>query len=216
MKYEAAALLCAAAVLLAGCGKRGEPAPAPAPTPAPTAESTAAPSPTPTPAPTPSPTPTPEPTPYWEKAEEKETCLLFVGKSAGGRALGEWLMGEGAGMAAAFVPEKLTEPLFTLYFTPREDDGNIPKAAQGEEYILLAADAQIARSGLLELLLPVFEREYGYVVEVCTGDAANVQDWAGPGSADAALLSESGAKGLNRRGFSGVTAWADMGYILKN
>ena len=125
-------------------------------------------------------------------------------------------MGEGAGMAAAFVPEKLTEPLFTLYFTPREDDGNIPKAAQGEEYILLAADAQIARSGLLELLLPVFEREYGYVVEVCTGDAANVQDWAGPGTADAALLSESGAKGLNRRGFSGVTAWADMGYILKN
>ena len=46
------------------------------------------------------------------------------------------------------------------------------------------------------------------------GDADTVADWAGVKSTDAALLSESGSKGLSHRGFSGVTAWAETSWVL--
>ena len=66
----------------------------------------------------------------------------------------------------------------------------------------------------VETLLPVFESKYGYIVEICTGDADTVADWAGVKYADAALLSESGSKKLSRRSFSNVTAWAVTRYAL--
>ena len=78
----------------------------------------------------------------------------------------------------------------------------------------LSTDETVLQSGLLEELLPVFEKKYGYVVEICTGHADSVADWAGVKTADVALLSESGSKNLSRRGFSNVTAWAVTRYAL--
>ena len=213
MNKRTAALLCAMAVLISGCGKRTGPAATPSPEP--TAAPTAAPTPTATPEPTPTPTPepTPEPTPYWTELEKKEEYLLFVGSTVGGKALGAWLMSGGAAMAAEFVNEKVGEPMFTLSFTPREET-DIPAAGEETRYIRLATDESVLRSGLLETLLPVFENKYGYMVEIYTGDSEDINTWAGSAWADAALLSESGSKGLSHRGFSGVTAWAETGYTL--
>ena len=210
------ALLCALALLLSACGLRPEPAPTPSPepTPVPTASATATPEPSPTPEPTPEPSPTPAPTPHWEEAEEKEEYLLFTGNSTGGKALGAWLTAEGAALAAEYVPAELNEPLFTLAFTPRESAGGIPAAGEETRYILLSVDRQLLESGLLQAILPVFENSYGYVVEICTGEPDSVQSWAGVNAADAALLSESCAAGLNRRGYSAVTVWARAGYEL--
>ena len=194
-----AALLCAMAVLISGCGKRVRSAPEP--TAAPTA------------APTASPAPTPEPTPYWEELEKKETYLLFAGSTVGGKALGAWLMSGGAELAEGFVNETVGQPLFTLTFTPREET-DIPAAGEETRYIRLATDETVLESGLLEALLPVFESKYGYMVEIYTGDRDNLSAWAGSAWADAALLSESGSKGLSHRGFSGVTAWAETSWVL--
>lgn len=210
---KAAALLCAFAVLISGCGRRDRKAPEP--TPEPTAAPTAAPTPTPTPEPTPTPTPepTPEPTPCWVPLEKEETYLLFVGSTAGGKALGAWLMSGGADLTAEFVNEKIGEPMFRLTFTPREET-DIPSAGEETRYIRFATDDTVMESGLLEALLPVFESRYGYMVEIYTGDRDDIASWAGSGWADAALLSESGSKGLSHRGFSGVTAWAETSFAL--
>ena len=203
MKKSAVALLCAAALLLCGCGKRSQSAAAPEPTAAPAAE----------PSPTAAPTATPEPTPFWKELDREETYLLFTGNSAGGKALGAWLMAGGAALTEDFVSDRIDAPLFTLTFTPREDK-DIPAAGEETRYVRLSTDATVLESGLLETLLPVFERKYGYIVEICTGDADTVADWAGVKYADAALLSESGSKKLSRRSFSNVTAWAVTRYAL--
>ncbi len=181
-------LLCAAALLFSGCGKRAEPAP------------------------TPEPTPTPAPTPHWEAAQQD--FLLFTGNSTGGKALGAWLMSEGAVLAAEYIPPELTEPLFTLSFTPKENAGGIPAAGEETRYILLSVDRQVLESGLLQAILPEFESSYGYVVEICTGEPEDVQSWAGVNAADAALLSESCASGLSRRGFSAAAFWAKADFEL--
>ena len=213
MKKTAVILLCAAAVLLCGCGKRGRSA-APEPTVTPTAAPTPSAEPTPTPEPTPEPTPTPVPTPYWAELEKEETYLLFTGNTLGGKALGSWLMSGGAALTEGFVSQKVSAPLFTLTFTPREEK-DIPAAGEEARYIRLSTDATVLESGLLETLLPVFESQYGYVVEICTGSADDISDWAGVKTTDVALLPESETKNLSRKGFSDVTAWAVTGYALR-
>ena len=214
MKKTAAALLCAAALLLCGCGNRVQPAATPAPTAAPTAEPTPTAAPAPTPEPTPEPTATPEPTPFWTELEKGETYLLFTGNTLGGKALGAWLMSGGASLTESFVCDKVDGPLFTLTFTPREEK-DIPAAGEEARYIRLSTDATVLESGLLETLLPAFESRYGYIVEICTGSADDVSDWAGVKSTDVALLSQSGSKKLSHKGFSDVTAWAVAGYALR-
>ena len=128
--------------------------------------------------------------------------------------MGAWLMSEGAVLASEFIPDELTEPLFTLSFTPRENAGGIPSAGEETRYILLSVDRQVLESGLLQAILPAFESSYGYVVEICTGEAEDVQSWAGVNAADAALLSECCAAGLSRRGFSAADFWAKTDFEL--
>ena len=213
-------LLCAL-VLLAGCGLRSEPSesdPTPAPEPA-TAIPSAAEEPTapPTPEPTAEASPVPEETAEysWVRAEKSRTYLLLCAPGSGASALKNWLMGEGGAALAAWIPEGLEEPLFTLTFTPRDNAWEIPAAAEETRYIRLAVDAAVVESALLGELLPTFEREYGYTVEVYSGSPESVQDWAGSARADVVLLAESDAAALSRRGFETVTAYASAAWQLE-
>ena len=220
-KIAALWLLCALSLLLPGCGMRSgesESGPTPAPetaTAIPAAAETPMPAPTETPEPTPEPTAVPPAEPQWVKGEKSRSYLLLCAPGAGASALKNWLMGEGGALLAAYVPEKLTEPMFTLAFTPRDNAADIPAAGEENRCVRLAADASLLESGALGEILPVFEKEYGYLVEVCSGTADNVQDWAGSGRTDVTLMAEDAAAGLSRRGFDSVTAYAGTFYLLE-
>lgn len=210
-------LLCAALVLLGGCVSREESAPTPSPAPAATAEPTPAATEPPTPAPTPSPTaaPAPEQTsaPRWVKTNEEETYVLYIGSSAGAGALYNWLLWEGADEIVSYSPADQREPMFTLLFTPQKPAGEIPAAAEETKYLRLATDRRMAESGLLAKLLPAFEKQYGYSVEVVTGEAGDVNAWAG-GAADVTLLTARDAAAMHVWGFAAVTNFVSTAYDL--
>lgn len=211
-------LLCAA-LLLGGCGKRTRAAPeaTAVPAAAPT-ESPAAPTPlvTPTPEPTPVPTPTPTPAPTfrWITLERAESYTLFTGTSPGAAALRAWLIGEGAALAESYALDGEDSPMFTLAFTPAETT-QIANPTDTTRVIRLAADERLELSGLLAELLPAFESEYGYVVEVYSGAADDVNAWAASAAADAALLSGTAANTLNRRGFVYIEPYVSTVYAIE-
>ena len=55
--------------------------------------------------------------------------------------------------------------------------------------------------GLLSALLPPFERDYGYTVEICSGGPEDLASWAGSGAADVVLLTAGDVSALGQRGF---------------
>jgi hypothetical protein len=206
--------LCAAILTASGCRSRAEKnrpetTPAPVYTAAPTPEPTASPTPSPTPVPTPDPTPVPA----WIKLEAAENYTLFTGASEGAKALRTFLTEECADEVSAYVPEHLTEPMFTLLFTPA-GSGDISQAAEDARLIRMATDERMIESGLLEELLPAFESRYGYRVEVYTGDPDAAQSWAGAGAADLTLITESIAYGMSRQGFIAITAFTSTQYAI--
>jgi len=216
-KRPALWLICALSLLLCGCGRRAEPpTPTPKPVPAETAVPAAAePTPAPTAEPTPEPTPAAPALPEWVRTETDRTYLLLAGPGGGAVALKNWLMGEGASRLADCVPQGLDEPLFTLTFTPRDNAAEIASATEETRYVRLAVDGTILDSAILADLLPVFERDYGYTVEVFSGAADTVPTWADSARADVVLLAEGDAAALSRRGFASVTAYAAAGYALE-
>lgn len=189
----------ALAMAVGGCTNRTEAAAAATPSPTPVvteAPAAATPAPTFTPEPTPEPTPTPTPTPAsppelrWDREEEPARYTLLIGGGDGAKALGAWLQGPGAALAADYVPAGLAEPMYTLRFTPEEEELDIPDATEETGSLRLAVDDAIIGSGLLAAVLPDFEEEYGYTVEVYAGDGAI------NGGVSAALVTESAAAGL--------------------
>ena len=212
-KTRALCLLCALALTLGGCVSRPE-APEPTPAPIPELTSTPAPSPTPTPEPTPEPTPTPTPEPRFRlvRTGTETEYTLFTGTSAGAAALRTWLLGEGAEIAAGFIPEECVEPAFTLRAAPVTAD--IPGASDQTRLIRLATDELVVESGLLEAVLPGFETRCGYVVEVVTGDPGALSGWADSASADMVLLPGKSASAVKRKGFTDIRAYFTTVYAL--
>lgn len=198
MKRAAILWLIGALILTAaGCTGRGGPAAAPGASQTPT-PGTAPPTLTPAPSPAPTPTPTPSPTPppaeppavRWTRGTEEAQYTLLVGQGDAAKALGDWLQGPGAALAAAYVPAGLGEPIYTLRFTPAEGTPDIPPATEETRELRLAVDSAILDSGLLAALLPDFEGQYGYSVEVYAGEGAL------SGGVGAALLADGAAAGL--------------------
>ena len=207
-------LLCALALVLGGCVSRPETV---TPTEAPTPEVTVTPAPTPTSTPEPTPEPTPSPTPEpvirLTRSDKEREYTLFTGTSAGAAALRTWLLGEGAEIMETFIPERMSEPVFTLKNEPAL--GDIPTAADSTRHIRLATDRFVLESGLLEAILPGLESRCGYVVEVLTGDESALNGWAESASADVVLLSGKTAAAVNRRGFADIKAFFTTVYILE-
>ena len=214
-KAVALGLISALVMTLGGCVSRKEAAaePTPLPTLPPTAAPTAEPTPTPSPSPTPTPSPTPEPVVRLVRGDTEESYTIFTGPAPGAAALRTWLLGEGAEIAAGYIPKLCAEPIFNLTTVPVTAD--IPSAADATRYVRLATDRRILESGLLEAVLPGFESRCGYTVEVFTGDETALAGWADSVSADVVLLSGNAASAVNRRGFDTVTAYFSTVYIIE-
>lgn len=115
--------------------------------------------------------------PYGEYPEE--TTI----NAQGAEALVKWLLGETALDAAAAFQEGL--------FLPAEEapvySGWISKASDNTKAIRLMTTVNVAEVGLLEAILPAFEEEYGYEVEILAEKKEEVYLRAAMGEADLIL-----------------------------
>ena len=146
----------AAPVIAAAALPSAAPEPTKEPAPPPTAEPTA----------TPVPTPAPTPEPRWVRGEETVAYTIFNGGTPGAQALTVWLLGTGREGLENFGGE--THP-FVLVGADRTAEV-IPAPRDDTRHITLCADERLAACGLLAELLPAFEAENGYIVEVVTGE----------------------------------------------
>ncbi|MBR6207979.1 MAG: hypothetical protein IKQ69_03175 [Oscillospiraceae bacterium] len=194
------AILLAALLLLSACGGKSAPAPAPTatPTPAVTPAPTATPTPTATPESSPVPSPSPTPAPRWVRGQETVTYTVLTRDLPGAEALTIWLLSQARETLAAFGEDSLGEPMFTLAPGLDRIGETVPAATEETRYISLAADTRLLDCGLLEALLPAFQAQYGYSVELlCARDSAAAELAR---QADIAILAQPETAPLRREG----------------
>lgn len=211
-----------------------EPAPAPAAESAPAAEPAPAPA-EPAPAPAAEPEPISEPAPeapvvdltILKEADDKMIntySLLAVNPDApfadadgnavdgvavnteGAKALIEWMLSsEGMDAAANYGKAEYGDTLFYLKDGAPTYDGEIAKATDETKTIRLSTTTSVNDSGLLGYLLPMFESEYGYTVEVQSAGTGKAIAAAKMGNADLILVhAKSQEEAFVEAGFSYV------------
>lgn len=109
--------------------------------------------------------------------------------TTGAEALIKFLLSdEGKGIAADFGQEEFGDSLFYLLEDAPAYDGEIEKASEDNGVIRLSTTTSVNDSGLLGAILPVFEEEYGYTVEVQSAGTGQAIAAAQYGNADAILV----------------------------
>ncbi len=107
----------------------------------------------------------------------------------GADALIHWLLlDETLETAANFGYDDYGEYLFYRLDDAPVYDGDIPKATEETKTIRLSTTTSVNDSGLLDELLPTFEEEYGYDVEVTSAGTGQAIAAAENGNADAILV----------------------------
>jgi len=109
--------------------------------------------------------------------------------TVGADALICWMLSkEGKELAAEYGVEEYGEALFTLKEDAPSFDGTITPATDDTKVIRLSTTTSVKDSGLLGYLLPVFEKEYGYTVEVQSAGTGKAIAAAQNGNADLILV----------------------------
>lgn len=109
--------------------------------------------------------------------------------TAGADALIHWMLSQAAlDMAADFGMADYGEHLFYLKDDAPVYAGDIAAAAGETKTIRLSTTTSVKDSGLLDYLLPAFEREYGYTVEVQSAGTGKAIAAAQYGNADLILV----------------------------
>ncbi|MGE4277060.1 MAG: substrate-binding domain-containing protein [Lawsonibacter sp.] len=109
--------------------------------------------------------------------------------TAGAAALIEWLLSdEGLNLAADYGVEQYGDHLFYVKDDAPKYTGEIAKATTDTATIRLSTTTSVYDSGLLGALLPVFEKEYGYTVEVQSAGTGKAIAAAEYGNADLILV----------------------------
>lgn len=109
--------------------------------------------------------------------------------TTGAEALIKFLLSEeGKGIAADFGQEEFGDSLFYLLEDAPAYDGEIEKATDENAVIRLSTTTSVNDSGLLGAILPVFEEEYGYTVEVQSAGTGQAIAAAQYGNADVILV----------------------------
>jgi len=109
--------------------------------------------------------------------------------TVGGEALINWLLSEeGEKLAANYGFDQYGEYLFYLKKDAPVSTADIPKATEETKTIRLSTTTSVNDSGLLGYLLPFFEDEYGYKVEVASAGTGKAIAAAKMGNADAILV----------------------------
>ncbi len=109
--------------------------------------------------------------------------------TVGAKALVDWMLGdEAANLIANFGVEAYGENLFYLREDRPVSSAEIPQATGETGTIRLSTTTSVNDSGLLGSLLPVFEQEYGYTVEVASAGTGKAIAAAKMGNADLILV----------------------------
>ncbi len=124
----------------------------------------------------------------------------------GAAALIKWLLSQTAlDMAAAYGQDLYGDSLFYVKEDAPVYSGEIAKATEATKVIRLSTTTSVNDSGLLGALLPVFEAEYGYTVEVQSAGTGKAIAAAKYGNADLILVhSKSQEEAFVGEGFSYV------------
>ena len=126
--------------------------------------------------------------------------------TAGADALIHWLLSQTAlDMAADFGMEDYGEHLFYVKDDAHVYYGEIAAATEETKTIRLSTTTSVKDSGLLDYLLPVFQSEYGYEVEVQSAGTGKAIAAAKYGNADLILVhSKSQETSFVEEGFARV------------
>ena len=126
--------------------------------------------------------------------------------TAGADALIHWMLSQAAlDMAADFGMEDYGEHLFYVKDDAPVYDGEIAAATEETKTIRLSTTTSVKDSGLLDYLLPVFQSEYGYEVEVQSAGTGKAIAAAKYGNADLILVhSKSQETSFVEEGFARV------------
>lgn len=109
--------------------------------------------------------------------------------SEGAAAFIDWMLSdEGLELIADYGMEDFGESLFTVNDDAPRYEGEIPQATDDTKAIRLSTTTSVNDSGLLDYLLPYFEDEYGYEVEVYSAGTGKAIANAESGNADAILV----------------------------
>jgi ABC-type tungstate transport system permease subunit len=108
--------------------------------------------------------------------------------AAGAKALIDWMLSDGAELVANYGYEEYGEYLFYWKEDAPASDAEIPQATEETKTIRLSTTTSVNDSGLLGYLLPVFEEEYGYTVEVFSAGTGKAIANAQYGNADLILV----------------------------
>ena len=107
----------------------------------------------------------------------------------GAEALIQWLLSdEGLELAGAYGQEEYGDSLFYIMDDAPRYTGEIADATDETKTIRLSTTTSVNDSGLLGELLPVFEEEYGYTVEVQSAGTGKAIAAAKYGNADLILV----------------------------
>ena len=108
--------------------------------------------------------------------------------TAGAEALIQWMLSEGLDLAVAYGQEEFGDSLFYLLDGAPRYEGEIAAAAGDNATIRLSTTTSVNDSGLLGAILPVFEKEYGYKVEIQSAGTGKAIAAAQYGNADLILV----------------------------
>ena len=109
--------------------------------------------------------------------------------TVGAKALIDWLLGqEGRALIKDYGFEAYGEYLFYLKDDRPVSNAEIPRANEETKIIRLSTTTSVNDSGLLGYLLPKFEEEYGYAVEVASAGTGKAIAAAQYGNADLILV----------------------------
>ena len=126
----------------------------------------------------------------WVDADGNAVEDVAALNTVGADALINWMLSEGAELAANYGVDEYGENLFYL----KEDrpvvaeDVIIPEATEETAAIRISTTTSVNDSGLLGYLLPIFEEEYGYTVEVFSAGTGKAIANAKCGNADLILV----------------------------
>lgn len=125
---------------------------------------------------------------------------------AGADALYQWLVSQEAlDLAAAYGLEEYGSNLFYVQENVPVYTGEIAPATEQTKLIRLSTTTSVNDSGLLGMLLPVFEQKYGYTVEIYSAGTGKAISNAKMGNADMILVhSKSQEEAFLEAGFGRV------------
>ena len=108
--------------------------------------------------------------------------------TAGAQALIDWMLSDAAKLIEEYGVAEFGDHLFYLKDNAPVYSGDIAKATDETKVIRLSTTTSVNDSGLLGYLLPVFEKEYGYTVEVQSAGTGKAIAAAKYGNADLILV----------------------------